>query len=379
MTDAAEAVSRMPDPLIRGGAAAWLARARLWLQRNLFGSFGNTVLTLAVAVMLALIVPPLFRWAVSDATLWASTKADCVSGGACWTFVRVRLPIFVFGLYPPAERWRVVLAFALLIGFSTPVLREGSRHRWIYTLALILVFPVLAGVLLAGGVPGLRPVDTSLWGGLMLNVTIAFVTVAGSLPLGILLAFGRRSPLVVIRTLSVCFIELWRGVPLLTVLFMAAVMLPLFLPHGVTFDRLVRAMVALVFFNAAYMAEIVRGGLQGVEEGQEEAATSLGLSWVQAQGLVVLPQAMRIIVPGIINTVVDLFKDTTLVTIIGLSDLLGTVNQALKDPAWLGLATEGYVFAAVMFFICCFAMSAYGRSVERQLNRGHATGGAREK
>jgi general L-amino acid transport system permease protein len=228
----------------------------------------------------------------------------------------------------------------------------------------------VAAVLLMGGVLGLPFVDTSLWGGLMLDVIVAFVVVAGSLPIGILLAFGRRSQLPVVRMLSVTYIEIWRGVPLLTVLFMSAVVFPLFLPENVTVDRLLRAMAALVLFNAAYMAEVVRGGLQGIPAGQEEAAESLGLHWLQMQAFVVLPQALRIIVPGIINTTVDLFKDTTLLTIIGLFDLLGAVEQGLKDPAWLGFATEGYVFSALVFFVCCFALSSYGRSMERRLAKG---------
>jgi general L-amino acid transport system permease protein len=380
MTEAVASAMRAPNNLSGGvDSAGRMSRARAWLQRNLFGSVGNTVLTLVVVAGLVLLLPPLFRWSVTDATLWGVSKSACVGDGACWAFIRMRLPIFIFGLFPPDQRWRVVAAFVLLVGFAIPVLRERTRHRWIYLVALITVFPVLAGLLLVGGVADLPFVDTNLWGGLMLDVTISFVAVAGSLPLGILLAYGRRSQLVVVRTLSVCFIELWRGVPLLTVLFMAAVMLPLFLPHGITVDRLIRAMVALVLFNAAYMAEIIRGGLQGVEEEQEEAAASLGLSWLKTQGFVVLPQAMRIVVPGIINTVVDLFKDTTLVTIVGLSDLLGMVEQALKDPAWLGLAKEGYAFSALVFFVCCFAMSAYGRSVERRLHRGHATVGVRQR
>jgi general L-amino acid transport system permease protein len=256
------------------------------------------------------------------------------------------------------------------------VLREHNRHRGRAVLLLLTVFPLLAGVLLVGGVPGLPYVDTSQWGGLMLDVIVSFVTVAGALPLGILLALGRRSQLRVVRTLSIGFIELFRGVPLLTVLFMSAVMVPLFLPQGVSVDRLIRAMVAFTLFNAAYMAETVRGGLQGVPEGQEEAAYSLGLSWWQVQAFVTLPQALRHVVPGIVNNVVDLFKDTSLITIIGLVDLLGAANQALKDPAWLGLAKEGYAFTAVMFFACCFAMSSYGRSVERRLNRHRAKAGA---
>ena len=252
-------------------------------------------------------------------------------------------------------------------------MRENVRHRGLFLLLLLTVFPFLAGFLLVGGVPGLPEVDTSEWGGLMLDVIISFVTVAGALPLGVLLALGRRSELGVLRYLSIAFIELWRGVPLLTVLFMSAVMVPLFLPHGVSIDRLIRAMVAFTLFNAAYMAETVRGGLQGVPAGQEEAAVSLGLGWWRVQGFVVLPQALRIVVPGIVNNIVDLFKDTSLVTIISLVDLLGAVEQSLKDPAWLGFAKEGYIFTAALFFVCCFAMSSYGRRFERRLNR-HRTG-----
>ncbi len=338
-----------------------------WARQNLFSSVFNTILTIVVVVLAGLVVPPVWRWAVTHATVTGMTRAACTGDGACWTFIRVRFPRFIYGNYPSDEYWRPDAVAALLVAFCTPVLRDGMRHRWVYLLLLLTVFPVLAGILLAGGVFGLSYVDTSLWGGLMLDFIVSFVTVAGSLPLGIVLAFGRRSQLRVVRALSVGYIEIWRGVPLLTVLFMSTVVMPLFLPDGVSVDRLLRAMAALVLFNAAYMAEVVRGGLQGIEPGQEEAADSLGLSWLQVQAFVVLPQAFRIIVPGIINTVVDLFKDTTLVTIIGLFDLLGAVEQALKDPAWLGFATEGYVFSAAVFFVCCFAMSAYGRSMERRL------------
>lgn len=346
-------------------------RATLWLRGNLFNGVLNTLLTFVVLGALAVIVPPFVRWAISDATISGMSRAACGGDGACWTFIRLRLPTFIYGHYPPDERWRVHLALALMVAFGFPALREHSRRRGTWLLLLLTVFPVLAGILLIGGVAGLAYVDTTDWGGLMLDVVISFVTVAGSLPLGVLLALGRRSQLRVVRALCVGFIEIWRGVPLLTVLFMSAVMVPLFLPEGVSVDRLLRAMVALVLFNAAYMAEVIRGALQGVPRGQEEAAYSVGLHWAQAQRLVVLPQALRIAVPGIVNTVVDLFKDTTLVTIVGLSDLLGAVNQALKDPAWLGFATEGYVFSAAVFFVCCFSMSAYGRSVERRLSRGH--------
>jgi general L-amino acid transport system permease protein len=346
------------------------ARALEWLKRNLFGSLFNTLLSLVVLALAMLIVPPVLRWAVIHASFAGVSREACTGDGACWTFIRMRLPLFLYGRYPSGEVWRVGLAAVLLVAFCVPVLRERVRHRAAFVALLFTVFPALAVWLLSGGFLGLDFVDTNLWGGLMLDIVISFVTVAGSLPFGIVLAFGRRSQLPVMRVLSVGYIELWRGVPLLTVLFMSAVLLPLFLPQGVSVDRLVRAMVALVLFNAAYMAEVVRGGLQGVDEGQNEAAASLGLHWWHAQAFIVLPQALRIVLPGIINTVVDLFKDTTLVTIIGLFDLLGSVELALKDPAWLGFATEGYVFSAMVFFVCCYAMSAYGRSMERRLAKG---------
>ena len=345
------------------------ARAIDWARRNLFSSVFNSILTIVVLALAAFILPPLLRWTITHASFWGMDKSACTGDGACWTFIRVRFPLFIYGRYPSDQYWRVDFSFVLLAAFCIPVLRDKVPHRWAWALVLLLVFPTIASVLLWGGIFGLPYVDTSLWGGLMLDVIVSFVTVAGSLPFGIVLAFGRRSRLPIVRMLSIGYIEVWRGVPLLTVLFMSTVVLPLFMPEGVSLDRLLRAMAALVLFNSAYMAEVVRGGLQGVAAGQEEAAHTLGLRWWHAQAFIVLPQAMRIVVPGIINTVVDLFKDTTLVTIIGLFDLLGTVEQALKDPAWLGFAKEGYVFSAMMFFVCCFAMSAYGRSFERRLAR----------
>jgi general L-amino acid transport system permease protein len=349
-----------------------------WLRRNLFSSPWNTLLTLLVLALVWAAVPPFLDWAVFDATVAGDSKAACIGDGACWTFIKLRLHTFMWGHYPDQELWRLGVAAVLLVVFAVPVMRDSVRHRGIFVVLLLTVFPLIASILLVGDVPGLPYVDTSLWGGLMLDVIISFVTVAGALPLGILLALGRRSELPVIKYLSVGFIELWRGVPLLTVLFMSAVMVPLFLPNGVSVDRLVRALIALVLFNAAYMAETVRGGLQGVTLGQEEAAYAVGLRWWQVQAFVVLPQALRYVVPGLVNNIVDLFKDTTLVSIIGLFDLLGAVSQALKDPAWLGFAKEGYVFAMVVFFVCCFAMSSYGRSFERRLNR-HREGTSEQK
>ncbi|HEY6334312.1 MAG TPA: amino acid ABC transporter permease [Alphaproteobacteria bacterium] len=340
-----------------------------WLRRNLFSSYTNTALTILMVGLLVLAGWPFIRWAIVDATISGAAKSACTGDGACWTFIKMRLPTFFYGRYPADEIWRVNLVGLLLVAFGYPVLREKTRHRGIWLLLLLAVFPIVAGVLLVGGIFRLTFVDTNSWGGLMLDVIISFVTVAGSLPLGILLALGRRSQLPIVRLMSVGFIELWRGVPLLTALFMSAVMVPLFLPEGVDIDRLVRAMVALVLFNSAYMAETVRGGLQGVPLGQEEAAYSIGLRWWQVQVSVTLPQALRYVTPGLVNNIVDLFKDTTLVTIVGLFDLLGAVSQALKDPAWLGFAKEGFVFSALVFFVCCFAMSSYGRRFERRLSR----------
>ena len=242
MTELAAAGVARQAPVAAGPGR--FGRSVAWMRTNLFNSVGNSVLTIVCIGMIGLILPPLFRWTVSEATLWGMTKDACTGDGACWTFIRVRLPIFIFGRYPADQRWRVVVAFALLVAFAVPVLRERTRHRGLALLALIVVLPVVDGVLLLGGVPGLPFVDTNDWGGLMLDVVIAFTTVAGALPLGIVLAFGRQSPLGVVRRLSVAFIELWRGVPLLAVLFMSAVMLPLFLPNGVTVDRLIRAMIA---------------------------------------------------------------------------------------------------------------------------------------
>jgi general L-amino acid transport system permease protein len=368
MTTSAPSRAVMPG----GRLDRWISRVIVWLRRNLFSSAANTVLTIVTLGAFWFVLPPLIGWAITGATLSGTTKAACAVGGACWTFIKLRLPLFFWGHYPAGELWRLGIAAVLLVAFSVPVMRERTRRRGVAVLLLLTVYPAVAGTLLVGGVFGLAYVDTSQWGGLMLDVIVAFVTVAGALPLGIVLALGRRSALKVIKGLSVGFIELWRGVPLLTVLFMSAVMVPLFLPDGVSVDRLIRAMVAFTLFNAAYMAETVRGGLQGVPAGQEEAAYSLGLRWWQVQGFVMLPQALRHVVPGVVNNIVDLFKDTSLITIIGLVDLLGATNQALKDPAWLGLAKEGYVFTAVLFFACCFAMSSYGRSFERRINRHRA-------
>jgi len=331
------------------------------MLRALFGTKLNAAITLLMLGGLALALPPLFGWMVSDAVWDAPNRTVCVASGsgACWAFIRARFALFFYGLYPAPERWRVDLGLLLLVAIGAGALFARRGRGW-WLLALLTVVPGGCGVLLVGGVFGLVPVATAQWGGLMLNVVISFTALAGAIPLGIALAFGRRSRYPVIRMFSVAMIEFWRGVPLLTVLFMGLILLPLFLPSGVTVDNLVRALVVMTLFTAAYMAETIRGGLQGVPQGQAEAAAALGMGHGQIQLLVVLPQALRMSIPGIVNIAVDLFKDTSLVSIVGLFDLMGVVNQSMKDPAWLGLAAEGYTFAAIVFFFACLVISLGG-------------------
>jgi len=341
-----------------------------WLRRNLFSSPLSTTLTLGALYLLWLALPPLIQWAFIDADWVGTSRDDCTSGGACWVFIGTRLNQLMYGFYPQAEQWRVNLGLALLAGMMAPLLFRGFRHKWPLGLALVLGYPLIAYVLFHGGILGLPVVETSQWGGLMLTLVLAVVGMVLALPLGILLALGRRSRMPVIRAASVTYIELWRGVPLITVLFMASVMLPLFLPEGATLDKLLRAMIGIVLFQSAYMAEVVRGGLQAIPKGQYEAAEALGLGFWQSMALVILPQALRLVIPGIVNTFIALFKDTTLVLIIGLFDLLGIVQQAFADPNWLGYSVEGYLFAALVYWMFCFGMSRYSQALERELGQG---------
>jgi general L-amino acid transport system permease protein len=340
-----------------------------WLHRNLFASPLSTALTLGSLYLLWLAVPPLIQWAFIDADWVGTSRKDCTSGGACWVFIGTRLNQFLYGFYPETEQWRVNLGVGVLALMMAPLFVRRFRHKWPLGLALVIGYPVLAYVLFHGGLPGLPVVETSQWGGLMLTLVLAVVGMVLALPFGILLALGRRSRMPVVRAACVAYIELWRGVPLITVLFMASVMLPLFLPEGATLDKLLRAMFGIVMFQSAYMAEVVRGGLQAIPKGQYEAAEALGLGFWQATGLVILPQALRLVIPGIVNTFIALFKDTTLVLIIGLFDLLGIVQQAFADPHWLGYSVEGYLFAALVYWMFCFGMSRYSQSLERELAR----------
>jgi general L-amino acid transport system permease protein len=317
-----------------------------------------------------LVLPPLLQWAIIDADWIGHSREDCTSGGACWVFVGTRLNQFLYGFYPADAQWRVNLGLGLLLVLLAPLLFKRFAHKRLLAIALVFGYPIIAYLLFHGGVLGLAVVPTHQWGGLMLTLVLAVVGIVLSLPFGILLALGRRSRMPVIRAFSITYIEVWRGVPLITVLFMASVMLPLFFPGDITVDKLLRAMLGIVMFQSAYMAEVVRGGLQAIPRGQYEAAEALGLGYWQSMRLVILPQALRLVIPGIVNTFIALFKDTTLVLIIGLFDLLGIVQQAFADPNWLGYSVEGYVFAGLVYWAFCFGMSRYSQTLERELARG---------
>lgn len=342
-----------------------------WLRSNLFSNWFNTLLTLLAIYLVWLIVPPLLQWAVFQADWTGTTRADCTSEGACWVFIKQRFDQFMYGFYPEELRWRVDLTVWLAVIGAAPLFVPMMPRKALYGLVFLVAYPLLAFWMLHGGFLGLSEVETSQWGGLMLTLVIAAVGIAGALPLGILLALGRRSKMPAIRVICVTFIEFWRGVPLITVLFMSSVMLPLFLPEGLSFDKLLRALIGVILFQSAYIAEVVRGGLQAIPKGQYEAAAAMGLGYWRMMGLVILPQALKLVIPGIVNTFIALFKDTSLVIIIGLFDLLNSIKQATTDPTWLGMATEGYVFAALVFWIFCFGMSRYSMHLEHKLDTGH--------
>ncbi|MFO1059142.1 MAG: amino acid ABC transporter permease [Dongiaceae bacterium] len=341
-----------------------------WARRNLFGSPVSALLTVIALYVIYLLVPPFLDWAIFSANFQAGTsRADCVNPGACWTMVRARFGQFVYGFYPEDQRWRVDLAALLLIvGAAGLLVRRVPGKRW-FALFVFVILPPLALWLLYGGL-GLAPIETRLWGGLMLTVIVGMSPVA-SLPVGIVLALGRRSEMPVVRLICTAFIEFIRAVPLITILFMSSVMLPLFLPEGVTFDKLLRALIGYTLFGAAYMAEVVRGGLQAIPKGQYEGAHALGLNYGQTTGLIILPQALKISIPGLVNSFIGQFMDSTLITIIGLFELLGIVQAAARDPNWAGLSKEGFVFAGVIYFIICYSMSRYSVGLERRLHTGH--------
>jgi general L-amino acid transport system permease protein len=346
-----------------------------WLRQSMFSSIGNTIVTIVCALFLVWALPPIIRWLFIDAAWTGDDRTVCVGDnvGACWAFVGAKFGQFIYGRYPPDERWRVNLALVLLVAGLIPMAIPRVPFKRENGLYLILVFPVLAFVLLFGApMIGLPIVDTALWGGLLLTLVVAIVGMATSLPLGVALALGRRSKLPVVRILSTVFIEVVRGVPLITVLYMASLMLPLFLPPGLTIDKLLRALVGVSLFSGAYMAEVVRGGLQAMPRGQYEGAMALGLTRWQMLRKIVLPQALRLVIPGIVGSYIALFKDTSLVLIIGLFDLLGIIQLNFTDANWATANTPatGYIFAGVVYWVFCFGMSRYSQFIERRLRAG---------
>ena len=346
-----------------------------WIKHNLLSSPLNAVMTFLAILFLWFLIPPLFEWIVLDAVWTADSRKECwdkmevPEGAACWAFITGRFRLFIYGFYPEASRWRVNRSFVLLLLAIVPVLYDKMPGRK-FGLWYAMAFPFITGWLLVGGF-GLTPVDTDQFGGIMLTLVIGVTGITFSLPIGILLALGRRSKMPVLRILCIMFIEFIRGVPLIALLFIASSMLNFFLPPGTVFDLLIRVLIMVTLFASAYIAEVVRGGLQGIPKGQHEAADSLGMTYVKAQLLIILPQALKISIPGIVNTFIGLFKDTTLVLIIGMLDPLGIGRASLADAAWSGLSREVYLFVALFFFICCFSMSRYSLYLERKLHTGH--------
>ena len=344
-----------------------------WLRENLLSSPVNIALTIVSLVVLYFLIVPTVQWAFVDAVWTGDSREACLGkdAGACWPFITNRIGLILYGFYDEGQRWRPDLTFFLLVAGVAWLTLPGMPRKMLVAILMVTAYPVVAYFLLTGGF-GLEIVPTSRWGGLLLTLVVAVTGIVLSLPLGILLALGRRSDLPAVRIASVIFIEFWRGVPLVTVLFMAAYMLPLFAPEGVTLDKLLRALIAVALFNSAYMAEVVRGGLQAVAKGQQEAATALGLGYWQSNVLIVLPQALRLAIPNIVSTFIGIFKDTTLVSIIGFFDLLGTIQSGTSDSHWASPSTAftGYLFAAAVFWVFCFSMSRYSRHMERVLSAG---------
>ncbi|MGR9135765.1 amino acid ABC transporter permease [Rhizobium leguminosarum] len=364
-----------PPPGERGAVA--------WIRRNLLATPKDVILTILALALIAWAVPHLVNWLFIQAVWSGPDRTFCATtiqggiqpdgwSGACWAFVSAKYDQFIFGRYPLDERWRPAIVGILFILLLVPMLIPSAPRKGLNAILLFAVLPVLAFWLLHGGF-GLEVVDTPLWGGLMVTLVLSFVGIAVSLPCGILLALGRRSKMPIIRMLCVTFIEVIRGVPLITVLFMASVMLPLFLPTGWNVDKLLRALIGVSIFTSAYMAEVIRGGLQAIPKGQFEGADSLGLGYWQKTRLIIMPQAIKLVIPSIVNTFIGTFKDTSLVTIIGMFDLLGIVKLNFSDANWASAVTPitGLIFAGFIFWLFCFGMSRYSGFMERHLDTGH--------
>jgi len=366
-------VAQLPPPASQSGIVGWL-------RANVFSSVLNVVLTLLSLGLIALVVPPLLDFMIIDATWTGNDREACLASaerpvaGACWPFIWERLAYFTYGFYPVAQRWRVDVFFVLLAVGIVWLLAPRAKARLWGALYFFVVMPLLSYILLLGWPRyGLPYVPTTLWGGMLVTVVVSAIGIVFSLPIGVVLALGRRSKMPLVRLFSVIFIEFVRGVPLITVLFMASVMLPLFVPDAWTPDKLLRALIGVALFASAYMAEVVRAGLQAVPRGQYEGAMAIGLSYRQMMALVILPQALRTTIPNIVNSYIALFKDTTLVFIVGIFDFLRTIEAARVDPKWATpvTSTTGYVFAGMVYFFFCYLMSRYAHDMERRLATDH--------
>jgi general L-amino acid transport system permease protein len=353
----------LPPPYVQRGVLGWL-------RVSLFSSPLNTLLTVLVAWLLLMTIPAMIEWLFIRADFNATSAQECrASGGACWAFIAEKHRLILFGVYPYDEQWRPLLASVVLVAV---IVCSCVRWFWKPFLGLIWVVALtIVGVLMWGGVLGLTHVENDRWGGLPLTLILATFGIAAAFPFGLLLALGRRSNMPAIKALCVVYIELIRGVPLISLLFMSSVMLPLFLPEGFNIDKLLRAQIAIILFAAAYIAETVRGGLQAIPKGQYEGADSLGLSYWQQMRKIILPQALKVVIPPLVGIFIALFKDTSLVVIIGIFDLTQAAKTAVADAAWRGFSAEAYLFIAFIYFIFCFSISRYSQSLERQLQTNH--------
>lgn len=355
--------SALPPPAMHQGVVAWL-------RNSLFSSPLNTLLTVVVLWLLLMVIPALLEWLFIKADFDANNAQECrASGGACWAFIIEKHRLILFGIYPYDEQWRPLLATFILIGV---MVISAMRRFWRPSLALVWLGGLTSvAVLMWGGVFGLSYVENDRWGGLPLTLILATFGIAIAFPFGLLLALGRRSHMPAVRSICIVYIELIRGVPLISLLFMSSVMLPLFLPEGFSIDKLLRAQIAIILFAAAYIAETVRGGLQAIARGQYEGAESLGLSYWQTMRKIVLPQALKVVIPPLVSIFISLFKDTSLVVIIGIFDLTQAAQTAVADAAWRGFSTEAYLFIALIYFVFCFSISRYSQSLEKHLERGY--------
>ena len=337
-----------------------------WARANLFNGWFNSLLTLITLVALWKIVPPFFRWAFID-SVWNTTGAMCRDAdGACWSIISTNLRFILFGFYPYESQWRPLIAILILFAL---LFYSRDRRHWKKSLAYAWAIGlVVMGVLMRGGIFGLASVETTKWGGLPLTLLLSVFGLTAAYPLGVILALGRQSKMPLIKWLCVVYIELIRGVPLISLLFMGSFIFPLFLPEGVNLPTILRALVAIILFTAAYIAEVVRGGLQGMSRGQYEAAESIGLNYYLTMRLIILPQALKIVIPPTVSILISAFKDTSLVVIISLYDLLLTTKTVLSNPEWMGFSREAYIFIAILYFLGCFSMANYSRKLEKELS-----------